>query len=68
MNAEEATTKWCPFARGADGTDTTAVTLNRDSWGNPHSACRCLGSECMAWRATDYGAGRCGMVPIPEAS
>jgi hypothetical protein len=62
----DAMKKWCPFARGAAGTDTTAVTLNRDSWGRPHSDCLCLGSDCMAWRTTWYGSVSCGLVTVPE--
>jgi hypothetical protein len=68
MTEQEAMNKWCPFARAAEGTDTTAVTRNRDSWGNPQSDCRCLATRCMAWRVNPHGDGygSCGLVP--EAS
>ena len=43
MIESEAKTKWCPFAQ-IDG-------MNRYPTGEP--ATRCVGSDCMMWRATD---------------
>lgn len=53
MTEDEAKTKWCPFVRlcvkGASagnryGTQHTTIE-------NP-SECRCIGSQCMAWRVS----------------
>ncbi len=48
MTEDEARTKWCPFARIADGEPGEAVSVNRpEPYGTvPH----CLASVCMAWR------------------
>lgn len=49
MTEEEAKTKWCPFVRhtSSNGEDHAA---NR--WGKSLSPedCRCIGSQCAAWR------------------
>lgn len=48
---EEAKTKWCPWARTAWAFDDVRngifVTANR---GTTEDDCRCIASECMAWR------------------
>lgn len=50
MTEDEAKTKWCPFSRTANY-DNTAT--NRNIKGDGLVTARCLGSACMAWRATD---------------
>jgi hypothetical protein len=61
MTEQQATARWCPFARVARIESTThgaspAVIVggtNRDALGkspNPVGSCRCIGSACMAWR------------------
>jgi len=57
MIESEAKTKWCPFARIAH--------VNAPTGGNRHysgvgaegaldkNLCRCIASDCMAWRETD---------------
>jgi hypothetical protein len=57
MSEDEAKTKWCPFARAALGwevragqDETLAATVNRGS--GISDPCRCIASECMAWRWT----------------
>ena len=57
---EQAKTKWCPHVRSAGATDNGEIVVaNRDAKSmvkvghaitlNPPS-CRCIASECMAWR------------------
>lgn len=54
MIEDEAKTKWCPFAREAS----TPGGWNRGVFSDgPRS--KCLGSQCMAWRATDREAVPC---------
>lgn len=49
MTEEEARGKWCPYARQQS-------TMGRNSFNRRGSAvkvlagCRCIASECMAWR------------------
>jgi hypothetical protein len=72
LTEEEAMEKWCPFAMapGSHEDRTTAPTVtvsNRVEFGHPYKLCRCLASECMAWRwypSWDYGY--CGLVGNPE--
>ena len=56
MTEQEAKTKWCPFARVTWQTDATSWNRVQDGAGNVDegtgNACKCLGSDCMAWRAT----------------
>lgn len=58
MTEDEAKTKWCPFVRevgvAANGKQYTAGNRHIDfksnaTYGNP-VGCRCIASECMAWR------------------
>jgi hypothetical protein len=46
MTEDEAKTKWCPFARIADGEPSVAVNRPEPYGDVPH----CLASFCMAWR------------------
>ena len=62
MIESEARTKWCPFAhsRGVSiVTDAPAPNTKTISYGVFHREdgeginIQCIGSKCMAWRATD---------------
>lgn len=66
----EAAKKWCPFARIGDA-DLRWISVNRIvredlNEGLPESA-RCVGSDCMAWRAPWMGlfGGYCGLARQP---
>lgn len=78
MTEDEASKKWCPFARIArrempdvDGLGRPMATelvggVNRDALGKtkpfPHS-CRCIASDCMAWQHNaDNSSGWCGLT------
>ncbi len=51
----EARKKWCPKARWALGAEDNNAG-NRFSNDNNPESCRCISSECMAWRwATEDG-------------
>ena len=53
MTEDEARKKWCPFSRTGAFTDQgrlMAVTVNRDPRDEIMEGCRCIASECMAWR------------------
>lgn len=54
MTEDEARTRWCPFARIADGEPPVAVNRPEPYGDVP----KCLGSFCMAWRWDD--------IPNPE--
>ncbi len=67
MTEEEAKKKWCPLARTAfledsDSRGIAMAAINRDYFGRPNSACRCIASECMAWQRLrgDSQDGYCG--------
>lgn len=65
MTEDEAKTKWCPFARmlshiysqdGAGRTFEGGYSYNRSpdhGEGYLPTGAKCIGSACMAWRATD---------------
>lgn len=40
--------KWCPFARAA-GYKSDVALGNRGPEGEPHGACCCITTHCMAW-------------------
>jgi hypothetical protein len=46
----EARRKWCPFARDFEWFDEGPVTVNRTEAGAAGGGCKCLASDCMAWR------------------
>lgn len=69
MTEAEARTKWCPFARAALEIEApgpsvpTALAVNRHRNGKARYSCRCLASDCMAWRfAAELGSGYCGLA------
>jgi hypothetical protein len=66
MTEEEATEKWCPFARVFRGGGDGSAAINRHRNGDLPAGTNCIGHRCMAWRRGDLGgdtAGYCGMVP-----
>lgn len=48
MTEDEAKTKWCPFARHANGSG--GVGVNRVNWDREYPYANCIASACMAWR------------------
>ena len=51
MTEEEAKTKWCPHTRLAAPVDSEAAGTSGNRYGDDAlSGCRCIGSQCMAWR------------------
>ena len=69
VTAEEAKTKWCPFARVRHG---ESNSVNRHSGGDPSIWPHCIADECMAWRWWNQPAneakhkGYCGLVGKPD--
>lgn len=61
MTEDETKTKWCPFVRYANSPFSNNATANRwkqsEPADQPHALnpvpCRCIGSDCMAWRWRD---------------
>ncbi|MCM8736631.1 hypothetical protein M5E06_21115 [Azospirillum sp. A1-3] len=54
MTEEQARTKWCPHARVTDGSCSDESGGNNrwlDAKGEEN--CRCIASDCMAWRFVD---------------
>jgi hypothetical protein len=57
VTEEEARERWCPFARSYDllncdgDAEYRPVTINRRRGGALDIDCRCIASECMAWRS-----------------
>jgi hypothetical protein len=70
ITEQQASQRWCPFARSygypSDEADASAVTVNRSRKGGPDRWCQCLASGCMAWRwdKTVLGvqSGHCGLA------
>jgi hypothetical protein len=54
MTEEEAKQKWCPFNRLAPLGASQRYTVTAMS---EAPDCNCIGSACMAWRATDNFTG-----------
>lgn len=72
LTEAEARTKWCPFSRYSVGGDTHGnrwkQSLPEDE---PHALnpvpCRCIGSDCMAWRRThEFADLPVGMAPLGD--
>lgn len=74
MTEPEARTKWCPFARAFSpvmdehAETVAAASVNRqESGADPW--CRCLASDCMAWRWDERHQtelnGYCGLAGKP---
>jgi hypothetical protein len=68
VTAEEAKTKWCPFARVRPAM-TDAGAVNRlDRGDDPSAWPHCIADSCMAWRWVNQPAneakhkGSCGLV------
>jgi hypothetical protein len=72
LTEEQARMKWCPHAMTA-----TTMTQHPSFFGvgsgnrgyrtgTPYETCRCIASECMAWRWHD-GIGFCGLAGKAEA-
>lgn len=75
MTEDEAKTKWCPFSSVISGVARGntldlpghQASFNRVAVSNEHGqqvihihpSSQCIGSECMAWRAT---TGTCGLT------
>jgi hypothetical protein len=74
MTEAEARKKWCPFALAAleieapGPTVPTILAVNRHRNGMARQSCRCLASDCMAWRSgAERGSGYCGLAGSPGA-
>jgi len=76
MTEDQAKEKWCPYVRHFSGSvdDEVVVDPAANRWGrhlNP-GPCRCIASECMAWRyhsssrSESERHGYCGLAGIPE--
>lgn len=73
MTDAEAREKWCPFSRIGDVSQEgeTAAAINRNTGHlvsrdlyfakEPPASCRCIASDCMAWRAFRNN-GYCGLA------
>jgi len=75
MMEDKAKEKWCPFVRHFTGnaSDDYSIDPAANRWGkhlNPNP-CRCIASDCMAWRwqLTRDGwasaSGYCGLAGTP---
>ena len=65
VTTELASTLWCPFARSYNyDDDNKSVSSNRAEGGAPDPWCRCITTNCMAWRWYDTNSrlGYCGLV------
>jgi hypothetical protein len=71
VTEDEARGKWCPFARRAstrsdyDSVVRAMASINRiGEDGRPDPECRCVASDCMAWRRVDLlrNDGYCGLT------
>ena len=60
LTEDEARKKWCPFVRQTRGSD---FPYNRDH--NDLDGCRCIASDCMAWRWSNPHEGHCGLASAP---
>ena len=60
MTESEAREKWCPFSRATRKSEGVWLVANRADTLNP-KACRCITSDCMAWRWHDNLYGYCGL-------
>lgn len=62
---KDARTKWCPFVRFvALARDNEEGSANRWAGFENPSPCRCIASDCMAWRWGPKGLdkGYCGLA------
>jgi hypothetical protein len=78
VTEKEASVLWCPFARSYDASptlpdDMIASGTNRQTGGAGDKWCRCIASNCMAWRWDPHpdpfsrteARGFCGLVGAP---
>ena len=62
MTEDEAREKWCPFVR----LQYDHPAINR-TWDTPNPGkCRCIASDCMAWRWAEQGHDPDDMPGIGE--
>lgn len=80
LTEDEARWKWCPESRivrdertAASDAPNIVAGANRDALGrfpNPITSCRCIASDCMAWRwayvLMPEGKGFCGNYGRPD--
>lgn len=75
MTEADAKTKWCPFARFTSASNYPSSNRWKQSLpeGEPYALnpvpCRCIGSDCMAWRTerdiNGVERGYCGLAGKP---
>ena len=65
LTEAEAREKWCPMVRYVSGDDDAPA--NRWSGVNNPSPCRCIASQCMAWRFVEEHEDRRIPRTSPEA-
>jgi len=79
LTEQKAKERWCPFVRFTEGCDDAAANRWEETV-NPER-CRCIASQCMAWRwfdgeftnepehvrrpLTDQRRGYCGLAGEP---
>ena len=77
MTEQDATQKWCPFARVALISYVDADSISGMASINRETAipeiskqCNCIASQCMAWRPiyeSGNGHGYCGLAGRPDS-
>lgn len=64
VTEQEASVKWCPFARVQSFPSQYSGAYNRAANGTTTAdgKATCVGSNCMAWVEAGFNKGFCGMA------